>query len=277
MTDENPMVFMPDDVGRFYDQLTLAAREQGTFAENIHVGYWDTADSTEPLPAAVDRLTDLMAERLGLGKDDQLLDVGCGLGGPAMRIARTTGVQVTGITVSREQFAAATALAAEAGLADRVSFRVHDAMDLDFASESFDAAIAIESIIHMPDREHVLRNICRTLRPGGRLVLTDIFVRAPAGHQRHPAIQKFERNMMVTMADIDDYVAMLHRAGLRFRELRDITDNSMQQTFRTLARPVAPGGQAEFLGQQSDPDVFNPAELVGVDEFGCLLAVAERP
>ncbi|MBV9163757.1 MAG: methyltransferase domain-containing protein [Pseudonocardiales bacterium] len=78
-----------------------------------------------------------------------------------------------GISVSREQIAVANSLAESVGLAERVVFQQENAMEMLFPAQSFDAAIALESIPHMPDRGQVLTQICRSLRPGDRPVLTD--------------------------------------------------------------------------------------------------------
>ncbi|MGB6161784.1 MAG: class I SAM-dependent methyltransferase [Pseudonocardiaceae bacterium] len=61
-------------------------------------------------------------------------------------------------------------------------------MELPFPAQSFDAAIALESIPHMPDRGQVLAQIYRVLRPGGRLVLTDFFERAPIPTAKQPSL-----------------------------------------------------------------------------------------
>ncbi|MEU1345290.1 methyltransferase domain-containing protein [Streptomyces sp. NPDC005827] len=277
MTDSTQTLPVPEAVGKLYDRLTLTALNDGTFNPNIHIGFWDTPDSTATLEEAVDRLTDVLIERLLVDDSAHVLDLGCGVGGPGIRVARRTGARVTGISISQEQVKTANRLAAEAGLADRAEFRHADAMKLPFEDGTFDAVMALESIIHMPDREQVLTEVARVLRPGGRLVLTDVFERAPKQAVPHPSIQKFCRNFMVTLADADDYVAMLHRAGLRLRGLLDITEHTMQRTFTELARPSAGTERPEALGQTNLPDLFRPSDMVGVDEFGCLLVAAVRP
>jgi SAM-dependent methyltransferase len=80
-----------------------------------------------------------------------------------------TGVDVNGLGVE-----AATASAAERGLADRVRFVEVDASGpLPFADASFDAVLCIDSANHLPDRPAVLSEWRRVLRPGGRLLWTD--------------------------------------------------------------------------------------------------------
>ncbi|WP_328833842.1 methyltransferase domain-containing protein [Streptomyces sp. NBC_00252] len=277
MTDSAQTLPVPEAVGKLYDRLTLTALRDGTFNPNIHIGFWDTPDSKATLEEAVDRLTDVLIERLLVDETDHVLDVGCGVGGPGLRVVESTGARLTGISISEEQVKTANRLAEEAGRADRAVFQRADAMQLPFEDASFDAVMALESIIHMPDRETVLTEVARVLRPGGRLVLTDVFERAPRKVPRHPSIDKFCRNFMVTLADVDGYVAMLHRSGLRLRGLLDITEHTQQRTFQELSRPVEGADRHEALGQTNLPDLFQPSDMLGVDEFGCILVAAVRP
>ena len=54
-----------------------------------------------------------------------VLDIGCGWGGMAIEIAKQTGANVKGITLSENQFATASKRAQEEGLSDKISFKVH--------------------------------------------------------------------------------------------------------------------------------------------------------
>ncbi|NUT48069.1 MAG: class I SAM-dependent methyltransferase, partial [Saccharothrix sp.] len=76
------------EVVAFYDNaLPLIARLAG---DNVHNGYWYSREDTSTLHEAMDNLTDVVIGRLGVTAGDRVLDVGCGLGAPAMRLARTT-------------------------------------------------------------------------------------------------------------------------------------------------------------------------------------------
>lgn len=277
MTDSTQTLPLPEAVGEMYDRLTLSAMNDGTFNPHVHIGFWDTPDSEASLEMAVARLTEVVIDRLAVDDSAHVLDLGCGVGGPALRIAARADARVTGVSISEEQVKTANRLAAEAGVADRVRFDHADAMKLPFADQTFDAVMALESIGHMPDRQQALTEACRVLRPGGRIVLTDAFERAPRKETRHPAIDRFCDNFMVTMADIDDYAALLHRSGLRLRNLLDITEQTTRRTCQELAKSIPGGSRPAGIDPAHLPDQWHPSDMLGVDEFGYLLVVAERP
>ena len=126
---------------------------------------------------AQERQTEYHIETLGLRAGEHLLDIGCGTGLPAVRIAQHSGGRVTGINVSREQLARAEATARSAGISDRVSFRYGDAMALDFPDESFDAAMSIDVYAHLSDRQKAFHEAARVLRPGGYFMMSEFTLR----------------------------------------------------------------------------------------------------
>ncbi|MFE4973675.1 methyltransferase domain-containing protein [Kitasatospora sp. NPDC056651] len=266
---------VPEEVGQLYDRMTLLAADllgdDTGHGYNAHLGYWDAPHSDLTYDEATDRLTDVLAGRLRIGAGSRLLDVGCGVGAPAVRIARLTGAEVTGIAVSREQVARADALAHTTGLRGQVSFRQADAMDLPFDDASFDAVLAIESMPHMPDRGRVLREMRRVLRPGGRTVLTDFHRRRSPTPTAHP----LRRVMGSTTVPVDDYPAILRAAGLEFVEMLDITDETVPRSFAALAEQAKRMRlEAEDIAAQC---YFNPQSVIDVDLLGYLLVVARRP
>ncbi len=129
---------------------------------------WD--DENTGLDAAQETKLDLVCRKLDLRPGMRVLDVGCGWGSFALHAAQNYGVDVIGVTLSKEQAALGRKRAADAGLADRVEIRVQDYRDV--TDGPFDAVSSIGMA------EHVGREQIRTyashlyglLRPGGRLL-----------------------------------------------------------------------------------------------------------
>lgn len=216
----------PDEVGAYYD--LMGPFYATLWGDNIHVGYWTGPDDTSSNIEAQDRLTDLLIEKVNLTAGQTLLDVGCGVGRPAIRLSQCTGSSVTGITVSADQVARATRLAEQHGVADRVRFHRADATMLPFDDASFDAAWAFESLLHMPDRMHVLREIWRVLRPGGRFVLTDVTEERPLSDEQRALL--YGSFMLRSLETIERYPALVAGAGFVVDEVIDISAH----TKRTL-------------------------------------------
>ncbi|MBV9141864.1 MAG: methyltransferase domain-containing protein [Pseudonocardiales bacterium] len=266
------LVSTSDEVSRLYDRFAAqCAASMFGDSMSLHLGYRDDPDSEVSFSEAADRLTDLMTEKLKIGSGSHVLDVGCGVGGPGVRIARLTGARVTGISVSQEQIAVANSLAESAGLAERVVFQQANAMEMLFPAQSFDAAIALESLPHMPDRGQVLTQIGRALRPGGRLVLTDLFERAPIPAAKQPAVDRLLNNFMSTLVRAEDYPPLLRHAGLWFEEILDISEQTLPTSYVWLQSELETimFGD-EVTGRFDGIDVIIP-------EVGYLMVVAKRP
>jgi cyclopropane fatty-acyl-phospholipid synthase-like methyltransferase len=144
----------------------FTAREQvrrSTYGDDLGQSGWLTADELERF-----------AEWLQLAAGSRLLDVGCGSGGPALRLAETVGASVLGVDVLEEGIDTATQLAHERGLDDRASFlRVDAGGRLPFDEASFDAVLSIDAMCHLPNRLDILREWHRVTSPGGRILFTD--------------------------------------------------------------------------------------------------------
>lgn len=183
---------------------------------HFHVAYWYDENDHTPITEAGERITRKVMDALGLRRDDEVLDVGCGPGGPAVLIARETGARITGISISNYDVSAATKRAEEAGLADRLTFRHGDYMALDFPDASFDSVIAIESLLSAPDLDHVLREFNRLLRPGGTVALCHCTREAKLSPEE---LEKFNAsNMAHQLPSLPEWIDALKRAGFVVEE-----------------------------------------------------------
>lgn len=104
---------------------------------------------------------------MGLKEGMKVLDVGCGVGGPAREIVKFSGVNVVGFNNNDYQIERATRYAEREGLSDKLTFQKGDFMQMPFPDNSFDAVYAIEATVHAPKLEGVYSEIRRVLKPGG--------------------------------------------------------------------------------------------------------------
>jgi ubiquinone/menaquinone biosynthesis C-methylase UbiE len=121
-----------------------------------------------------DRLNARMLERifarLGSPPGALALDAGCGAGYHSLALARR-GCRVIGIDISSHILDQAAASAARAGLDERVEFRCDSLEDLSFPDETFDLVHCRGVLMHIPDWTRALEQLCRVLKPGGKIVI----------------------------------------------------------------------------------------------------------
>ncbi len=113
-------------------------------------------------------------DQLGLKPGCQVLDIGCGIGGPARFAARTYGVRVCGIDLTADYIEVGQELTAWVGLAERVSLRQGSATLLPFTQGSFDAAYMLHVGMNIAEKETLCREAARVLKPGGLFAIYDV-------------------------------------------------------------------------------------------------------
>lgn len=121
-----------------------------------------------------------IAAKLGLSAGQSVLDIGSGWGGMALYLAKTADVEVTGVTLSKEQLEVAQARAKAEGLADKVTFRLQDYRDV---PETFDRVVSVGMLEHVGVghlQEYFLK-VRDCLNPGGVSLIHSISTKAPPG------------------------------------------------------------------------------------------------
>ncbi|KAE9389157.1 delta-sterol C-methyltransferase [Gymnopus androsaceus JB14] len=123
----------------------------------------------EAFAAALARHEHYLAHCMNLSKGMHVLDVGCGVGGPAREIAHFADVNIVGLNNNDFQIGRARKYAQRANLESQVTFVKGDFMKLSeqFPENSFDAVYAIEATVHAPSFEGVYGEIFKVLKPGG--------------------------------------------------------------------------------------------------------------
>ena len=123
--------------------------------------------ANESFAASLARHEHYIAHRLGLGPGMTAVDLGCGVGGPLIEIARFSGAKIVGINNNAMQLERAAKRSEAAGLSHLAEWMKCDFMQVDAPDASFDAAYSIEASCCAPDKVGVYGEAFRLLKPGG--------------------------------------------------------------------------------------------------------------
>lgn len=156
-------------IAGFYDRSSLLWEQ--VWGEHMHHGYYIPENRTDHQQAQID-LIDQVLSWSGVVTSQNVIDVGCGIGGSSRHIAKKyPGAKVTGITLSPYQAQRATEIASEQNLSNVCSFQVADALQMPFPSESFDLVWSLESGEHMPNKTQFVNELFRVCQPSGKIII----------------------------------------------------------------------------------------------------------
>jgi sarcosine/dimethylglycine N-methyltransferase len=212
--------------------------------------------------------------------DDHVLDVCCGIGGPARYIAWKAGCRVTGLDLTASRIEGARRLTALAGLEPQVDFRQGNALQMPFEPQAFSALISQEAFAHVPDKPRLIAQCARVLAPGGRMVYSDITHRGGLGAD--DAARLFEGMRFSEIATPAEYAGWLEAAGLRIVGMLDLTEEwtrilvERHAMYRSLeAQTVERLGRAHF--ERYDRAYAHFVGLYGAGVLSGTLIHASRP
>jgi SAM-dependent methyltransferase len=124
------------------------------------------------------RSSEELFRRAGFQPDQQVLDVGCGVGTSAMTITRRFGAKVSAVDISPIMLTRARSNVRRSGLTGQVTVTYGDILALDFPDNRFDRVIA-EAVTMFVNRPRAVRELIRVCKPAGRLLATEFFWREP--------------------------------------------------------------------------------------------------
>jgi len=180
-----------------------------------------------------------LADELRVGPGETLVDLGCGHGGPGLWVAQQSGANLVGIDLSPVGVALARERASALGVDARTAFRVGDVCATGLPDGGFDAAMSLDVLTFVPDKEIAVREVARLLRPGGRFCCTTWERTADSGR------------LTATAAPVADYRPLLEAGGFAIATYEEVPDWRVHQRallegiVATEAEIVAEVGAAE--------------------------------
>src|SRR6516225_7997861 len=175
---------MPEltDVSKHYahGDLTEAIRSgltlQGKSADTVTI---DDLAPVDEFHIGGRRASEDFLDQLVFSSQTKVLDVGCGLGGPARFVANRYGSQVTGIDLTAEYVETGNTLCKWVGLDERISLHQGSALAMPFAERSFDGAYMLHVGMNIEDKEKLASEVARVLRPNSSFGIYDVMRTGP--------------------------------------------------------------------------------------------------
>lgn len=183
-----------------------------------------------------------LADAAGVTENDRVLDVGCGIGGPARLLARRYGCPVVGVDITEEFCDVAIDLNRRVGLDDRVEIRRADALDLPFADGEFSVVWTQHVSMNVEDKPRMYAEMRRVVPTGGRLGFFDILA-GPTQPIRFPVPWASDENVSFLASALETQV-LVAAAGFRTRLWEDTTAQAtgFYRAMGMLTPPAPPLG-----------------------------------
>ena len=177
--------------------------------------------------------TDALARHAKINESTHVLDLCCGLGGPARYLAYHHGCRVTGVDMNTDRLAGAVRLTERTKLEDRVLFHHANALQTGLADETFDVIVSQEAFCHIPDKKTLIAECVRLLKPGGCIVYTDILARNSMTNEIH---SRLESEMAFSeLSTLEQYCHLLEEKGCQVVKVEDLSDDWAQILIDRLA------------------------------------------
>ena len=222
----------PDLIGRILAELASRGKDTAALTRD------DIAGLDEFHIGGRNETQDL-ARAAGLAGPVDVLDIGSGLGGPARTLATDFGCQVTGLEITPDYCEAAKVLSARVGGTEGISFVCGSALTAPLADAAFDAAWMQFVSMNIPDKEALVCEIRRVLRPGGRLILHEVFA-GPGGDTVYPVFWANDASVN-HLVPPERMRELLERSGFRPEVWNDCSEASLEWMQSSRARMHEPG------------------------------------
>ncbi|OPY89686.1 MAG: Glycine/sarcosine/dimethylglycine N-methyltransferase [Syntrophaceae bacterium PtaU1.Bin231] len=178
----------------------------------------------------------------GITESTTVLDVGCGIGGPARCLAATYGCHVTGVDLLEDYCDTADILTRLTGLSHLIEFRQADALDLPFPDAAYGVVWSQHAAMNIQDKGRLYREMHRVLKRDGTLAIFDVLSNpaTPPGpiHFPVPWAQSPEMSFLISPEELR---GLLAASGFSIENWVDCTDAALE-IFAKLVLKVGQNG-----------------------------------
>jgi len=203
---------------------------------------------------------------------ERVLDVGCGIGGPARLLTAELGCQVTGIDLTPEFCETAAALSRLVNVP--VDYQQANALDLPFPSESFDLVWTQHASMNIEDKDRLYAEAIRVLKPSGRFALYDVVAGANGPlHFPVPWSTLPEFSFLIPPSVVR---AKVEQAGFRILHFEEGTAEALEWFQKRAADGPRKLSLQLVMGPEFATMVANQIRNLAEGRAGMLRAVCEK-
>lgn len=218
-------------------------------------------------------------DQLGLSGHMHVLDVGCGLGGPARFVASRYGSRVTGIDLSAEYVETGNALCKWVGLNQRISLQQGSALEMPFSEGTFGGAYMLHVGMNIEDKERLASELMRVLRPQSPLGIYDVMRTGP-GDLTYPVPWATTADLSA-VGEPERYKKALQEAGFTVIAERNRRDFALDFFADLRARTAAAGGPPPLglhvlMGKDTPEKVQNMIDNISDGRIAPVELIARR-
>lgn len=199
---------------------------------------WEADEKDEVVHPGGADFTRTLFKPMPLDSSKSALDLSAGLGGGTRKMAKEEGLWMTGMEEDVELAELAAELSVQHGMGKKCPISGFDPATLELPERKFDGVLIRERLYNHPDKKHTLREVAKTLRPGGHIVLTDFVVASEekrgekavanwlnrAAKGAHPwtvadhkkALKELNFDIRISEDETDDYHMMILEGWQRF-------------------------------------------------------------
>lgn len=238
-----------------YEDIVKRLKEQNISLDNVKRSDIAGADEFHVRGAEVSKELASSIDLNGLN----VLDVGCGLGGPCRMLSDEYNCQTTGIDLSNEYIRTAKKLSELVNLNHKTSFVQGDATNLPFDDNSFDVVWTQHVQMNIPDKKKFYSEINRVLKSGGYFLFYDILKKGD-GQINYPTPWASNSNLSFLFKE-EEMDAYLKELGLTKKQSTDQTKAGIDFFDALVARLKEFGppkmGLNVLMGETTKPKLMN--------------------
>jgi len=211
--------------------LAVLQREGIDVAERIK----DALAPVEELHLRGSLATIELAQKADLNESMKVLDIGCGIGGPARTLASEFGCQVIGLELCEEYCHTTKIINDRVGLSNKIEIRQGNALNMPFDNDVFDVVFMQHVLMNIENKERLLSQTKRVVCPKGRLALYTICI-GPVTPIHFPVIwaNNPDINFLLTASDLRQLIS---NSGFKELSWKDETEKILEEIERARSKP----------------------------------------